>query len=200
MKPQPAIHLQKVCLFIITLKVTIHVWQRWSQSNLHWYDKSFPSFSNMSGLTGASSFVDKNMFLLLSLMTQPRLKACKCRYFEVFSPHSLSCLFVEGDLHITHEEWLAVLWRVSLPKCVLQNYDLKMMIGKFVVFDAPLYVHVILIFPTPCVEVTAALGWQSRICRWLNIIDPKELSGKTAWHRTRITAGDWHAQREGLIL
>jgi len=36
----------------------------------------------MSGLMG--EVLCKKMFLLLSLMAQPRLKACKCRYFEEF--------------------------------------------------------------------------------------------------------------------
>lgn len=89
-------------LFHMMLKVNIHVWPEkglrkimvriWPP--LAWlyvsmdrvrFRQEGTSFSNMSGLTGASSFVDKNMFLLLSLMAQPRLKACKCRYFEDIS-------------------------------------------------------------------------------------------------------------------
>lgn len=67
--------------------------------------KSFSSFSNMSDLTGASSFVVKNMFLLLSLMTQPRLKACKCRYFEgfFFTPPQIFLSFCRG--RPTYHPW-----------------------------------------------------------------------------------------------
>ncbi len=102
-------------------KITVPIWPplAWLYVSLDIvrFKQEGTSFSNMSGLTGASSFEDKNMFLLLSLMAQPRLKACKCRYFEMFPPTFL----VEGDLHITHEEWQVGVWScVSPPKCVLQ--------------------------------------------------------------------------------